>query len=52
VYIKNTIGGIKFLILYVDNILLIGNNLEMIESTKRWLSSFFEMKYMVKLDMS
>jgi len=33
-----------FLTLYVDDILLAGNNLEMIEATKKWLSSIFEMK--------
>jgi len=35
-----------FLTLYVDDILLDGNNLEMINSTKQWLSSVFEMKDM------
>jgi len=35
-----------FLTLYVDDILLAGNNLEMIEATKKWLSSAFEMKDM------
>ena len=35
-----------FLTLYVDDILLVGNNLEMIEATKKWLSSVFEMKDM------
>jgi len=33
-----------FLTLYVDDILLVGNNLEMINATKQWLSSAFEMK--------
>ena len=35
-----------FLALYVDDILLVGNNLEMIEATKKWLSSVFEMNDM------
>jgi len=44
VYVKRLTRGIIFLTLYVDDILLAGNNLEMIESTKKWLSSVFEMK--------
>ena len=35
-----------FLTLYVDDILLARNNLKMIEVTKKWLSSDFEMKDM------
>ena len=35
-----------FLTLHVDDILLVENNLEMIEATKKWLSSGFEMKDM------
>jgi len=37
-----------FLTLYVDDILLAGNNLEMINVTKQWLSSAFEMNDMGK----
>jgi len=37
---------IMFLTLYVDYILLTGNNLEMIIATKQWLSSIFEIKDM------
>ena len=37
-----------FLTLYVDDTLLARNNLEMIEATKKWLSSIFEMKDMGK----
>ena len=44
VYIKRSTSGIMFLTLYVDGILLVENNLEMIEATKKWLSSVFEMK--------
>jgi len=46
VYIKSSTGGTIFLTLYIDDILLAGNNLEMIEATKKWLSSVFEMKDM------
>jgi len=35
-----------FLTLYVDDILLVENNMEMIQTTKQWLSSVFEMKDM------
>jgi len=46
VYVKKTTRGIMFLTLYVDNILLAGNNLEMINTTKQWLSSVFGMEDM------
>ena len=46
VYVKKTTKGIMFLTLYVDDILLAGNNMEMIQTTKQWLSSVFEMKDM------
>lgn len=35
---------VAFLILYVDDILLIGNNVSMLKSVKEWLSSRFDMK--------
>jgi len=35
-----------FLTLYVDDILLVGNKLKMIQATKKWLSSVFKMKDM------
>jgi len=44
VYVKRSMGGIMFITLYFDNILLAGNNLEMIEATKKRLSSVFEIK--------
>jgi len=47
VYIKKTAEGIMFLTLYI-NILLPGNNMEMIHTTKQWLSSVFKMKDMHK----
>ena len=46
VYVKKTTKEIMFVTLYVDDILLAGNNLEMINATKRRLSSVFEMKDM------
>ena len=45
-YVKKTTKEIMFLTLYVDDILLAGNNLEIINATKGWLSSVFEMKDM------
>ena len=45
-YIKRSIGGIIFLTLYVDDILLAGKNIEMIKTTKKWPSFTFEMKDM------
>ena len=36
--------GDYIFILYVDDILLVGNNLEMIIATKKWLSFVCEMK--------
>ena len=45
-YVKISIGGILFLTLYVDNMLLVRNNWEMMKATKNWLSSVFDMKDM------
>jgi len=45
-YFKRITIGIRFLNLFANDILLIGNNLEMIEAIKKWLSSVFEIKYM------
>ena len=33
-----------FLILYVDDILLIGNNVELLSDIKKWLANQFQMK--------
>ena len=44
VYMKASGSTISFLILYVDDILLIGNDVEMLTSTKSWLSKTFSMK--------
>ena len=41
VYVKKTTEGVMFITLYVDDILLAGNNMEMMKTTKRWLSSIF-----------
>ena len=46
VCLKKTIKAIVFVTLYVDNILLARNNMEMIQTTKLWLSSVFNMKDM------
>jgi hypothetical protein len=46
VYVKRSNNSFIILSLYVDDILIAGNNKEMIETTKRWLSLNFEMKNM------
>ena len=43
-YKKISGSSVVFLILYVDDILLIGNNKPVLESTKAWLGSSFSMK--------
>jgi hypothetical protein len=45
-YLKRSNSSFIILSLYVDNILIVGNNKEMIDTTKKWLSSNFEMKDM------
>ena len=45
-YLKRSNNGFIILSLYVDDILLVGNNKEMIDTAKKWLSSNFEMKDM------
>ena len=50
VYIKRSKGSFIILSLYVDDILLAGNDMEMIIATKGWLSSNFEMKDMGEAD--
>ena len=44
VYLKRSKNGFVILSLYVNDILLAGNSKEMIDTTKKWLSSNFEMK--------
>uniref|UniRef100_A0A2N9FDK1 Integrase catalytic domain-containing protein n=1 Tax=Fagus sylvatica TaxID=28930 RepID=A0A2N9FDK1_FAGSY len=46
VYVKRSEGSFIILLLYVDDILLAGNNREFIKTIKEWLSSTFEMKDM------
>ena len=45
-YLKCSNNGFVILSLYIDDILLTGNNKEMIDTAKKWLSSNFEMKDM------
>ena len=44
VYKKISGSAITFLVLYVDDILLIGNDVGMLSSVKAWLSKNFSMK--------
>ncbi|CAM8982364.1 unnamed protein product [Rhodiola kirilowii] len=44
VYNKNTEHGYVILCLYVDDILIVGNNEELVKSTKSMLNSRFDMK--------
>ena len=37
-------GKIVFLVLYVDDILLIGNDIPILQNVKSWLGSYFSMK--------
>ena len=46
VYVKRSKNSFLIMTLYVDDILLAGNNKLLIESTKAWLSSTFDMKDM------
>jgi hypothetical protein len=50
VYVKRSKGSFIVLSLYVDDILLAGNDKDMIVATKGWLSSNFEMKDMGEAD--
>ena len=44
VYIKRSNNHFIILSLYVDDILIVGNDKKLIDVTKKWLSSNFEMK--------
>ena len=46
VYVKQLGKSLLILFVYVDDILLAGNDMKMIVTTKMWLSSIFEMKDM------
>ena len=50
VYVKRSKGSFIILSLYVGDILLAGNDMEMIVAMKEWLSSNFEMKDMGEAD--
>ncbi|CAH1448519.1 unnamed protein product [Lactuca virosa] len=44
VYVKASGSIVSFLVLYVDNILLIGNNIPTLQEVKSWLGKCFAMK--------
>ena len=44
IYKKVSGSSVAFLILYVDDILLIGNDIEFLDSIKRYLNKNFSMK--------
>ncbi|KAL0401832.1 UNVERIFIED_CONTAM: Retrovirus-related Pol polyprotein from transposon RE2 [Sesamum latifolium] len=46
VYKKISGSSVVYLVLYVDNILLMGNDVKMLGDTKAWLSTQFSMKDM------
>lgn len=50
VYVKQSKKSFIILSLYVDSILLAGNDKEIIVATKEWLSSNFDMKDMGEAD--
>jgi hypothetical protein len=51
IYKKMSGSSVSFLVLYVDDILLIGNDVQMLNSVKEYLKSKFSIKDMVKLHM-
>ncbi|KAL1194920.1 Retrovirus-related Pol polyprotein from transposon TNT 1-94 [Cardamine amara subsp. amara] len=46
VYKKTSGSGVAFLVLYVDDILILGNDVPLLQSVKTWLVSCFSMKDM------
>ena len=44
VYRKSSGSAVVFLVLYVDDILIIENDIPMMQATKQWLSQNFSMK--------
>ena len=50
IYVKKSNGMFVILSLYVDDILLAGNNLEYVKTVKSWLSKSFDMKDMGEAD--
>ena len=51
IYVKNTVNGYVVLCLYVDDMLIVGSDDEMIKSTKAMLSTRFDMKDMGLADV-
>ena len=51
IYVKNTVNGYVILCLYVDDMLIVGSDDEMIKSTKAMLSTRFDMKDMGLADV-
>jgi hypothetical protein len=51
IYKKMSGGSVAFLVLYVDDILLIGNDVKLLNSVKEYLNSKFSMKDLGKLHM-
>ena len=48
VYKKITNSSVTFLVLYVDDILLIGNDVDLLTDVKKWLAAQFQMKVLGK----
>ncbi|GJV31550.1 retrotransposon protein, putative, ty1-copia subclass [Tanacetum coccineum] len=46
VYLKASMSNVTFLILYVDDILIMGNNIPMLQCVKSYLGRCFAMKYL------
>ncbi|GJV71851.1 retrotransposon protein, putative, ty1-copia subclass [Tanacetum coccineum] len=46
VYLKASRSNVTFLVLYVDDILLMGNRVTMLQEVKSWLCKCFSMKYL------
>ena len=46
VYVKNTENGYIILCLYIDDMLIVGSDYNMIKSTKKMLNSNFDIKDM------
>ena len=44
IYRRDDKGIIVFLVLYMDDILIMGSNIQMLKSVKEWMSSKFSMK--------
>ena len=51
VYVKNTTSGYVIVCLYVDDMLIMSNNNDIIKATKRMLNSKFDIKYLGVADV-